>query len=245
MKPIKLKCKVLTFDARLDRIPDLDERNRNFPVRDAVPRKPRSWSWRCQKHLNQKKEGSCVGHGISHELIAKPVECLSVDHEYARQLYFDAQRTDGMPGGSYPGAFPFYEGTSVKAGMNVARKRGLFDSFLWAFSLLDVLNGISWLGPAVFGIDFYEGMMRTDDKGFIHPTGSVMGGHCILGKSIKVVSGASKGFVTLHNSWGEEWGMGGDAYLNFDELEEILKNKGECSFAQGRHPLPKTTRRKR
>jgi hypothetical protein len=148
-----------------------------------------------------------------------------------------------MPGGAYPGAFPHYEGTSVKAGMSVARKRGLFDSFLWSFGIMDVLNGISWLGPAVFGIDWYEGMMTPDERGFIAPTGDVVGGHCVLGKRLKLISGVTNGFITLHQSWGMSHGIGGDVHITIESLEFILKNKGECSFAQGRHPLP-TTKRK-
>jgi hypothetical protein len=31
--------------------------------------------------------------------------------------------------------------------------------------------------------------------------------------------------------------------ISIESLEFILKNKGECAFAQGRHPIPTTKRR--
>lgn len=42
----------------------------------------------------------------------------------SRWHYWQAQRADEWEGGSYPGARPYYEGTSVRAGLDVLRRYG-------------------------------------------------------------------------------------------------------------------------
>jgi hypothetical protein len=47
------------------------------------------------------------------------------ESEVGRWLYWEAQRTDEWEGGSYPYATPEYEGTSVRAGLEVIRQHGI------------------------------------------------------------------------------------------------------------------------
>lgn len=219
-------------DRRLGRIPRFDPRSRNFSIRDAVTeRSPRSYTWRCRPHLDQGQEGSCVGHGVTHELLARPAEVPGLDHAFARKLYFDAQRIDDWPGGAYPGASPFYEGTSVLSGVKVAQKLGYFDSYRWALSFDDFLLGLSHAGPAVIGVNWWTDMMEPDEDGFLWDSGQIEGGHCLLVKAINL--GAK--YVTVHNSWGTGWGNGGDAKINFDTMRTLLSNEGEACFFVGRH----------
>ena len=189
-------------------------------------------------HHNQGSEGACVGFGIAHELRARPSEVEGVTSFMARDIYLEAQKIDPWPGGSYPGAGPQYEGTSVLAGIKVAQKMGYFDSYRWAFGLHDLMLGVGYNGPAVLGVPWYEGMFDIDNKGFIHATGRIMGGHCILCKSVNI----KKNYFILHNSWGLGWGNGGDCYISFQDMSTILANDGEAAFMLHRHkvaqPLP-------
>ena len=219
-------------DRRLGRLPQFDERSRLFKISAVVPKTPRSYTWRCQRVLDQGDEGSCVGHGVAHELIARPVEALTVDHKYAREtIYWGAQKIDEYPGGSYPGAKPFSEGSSVLAGCKVAKSLGWMDSYLWSFGIDDLILGVGYNGPAVLGIDWYDDMMDTDAKGFIHATGEVAGGHCILCNSVNI----SGKYFKLHNSWGPSWGTGGECKISFSDMTKLLKAEGEAAFFVGRH----------
>jgi len=239
---IQLRNNHTTTDPRLDRLVLFDDRSRAFPIRPRVEGKPlRSYTWRCLAHLDQGNEGACVGFGITHELIARPAEAPDLDAAYAReQIYWNAQRTDPWPGGAYPGAWPHYEGTSVLAGIKVARNFGWFDSYHWAFGLDDVLLGLAYDGPCVFGLNWYDGMLDSDSQGFITPTGRLRGGHCILGRALDIADEK----VLLHNSWGYLWGENGCAWITFADLEVLLHEDGEAAFFENRHvtPQPKEPR---
>jgi hypothetical protein len=99
-------------------------------------------------------------------------------------------------------------------------------NYRWGFSLEDLILGVGYNGPAVMGLDWMTGMMNTNSKGFISATGQVEGGHCILCRAVNI-----KGkFFTLRNSWGDDWGKGGDCYIPFDDMEYLLNHQGESCF---------------
>jgi hypothetical protein len=224
-----------TGDIRLDRIKFFDERSRAYPIARMVAlKKPRSYTWRCNSYLDQGSEGACVGFGIAHELAARPAEVTGLTNAFAREkIYWEAQKIDEWPGGSYPGAKPRYEGTSVLSGVKVACDKGFFDSYYWGFSLDDLILGVGYRGPAVLGLPWLEDMFDTDNQGFLHATGNVAGGHCILCRGVNV----TKKYLLLRNSWGKDWGMNGDCKLTFDDMKKLLADGGETVFFLNRHEV--------
>jgi hypothetical protein len=230
-----LKDGSTTSDLRLDRIMFFDERSRNYPVRTMVAiKKPRSYTWRCNAWLDQGQEGACVGFGITHELVARPAEVGGLTDAFARrEIYWEAQKIDEWPGGAYPGAQPRYEGTSVLSGVKIAHKKGFFDSYYWGFSLNDLVLGVGYRGPAVLGLPWLADMFDTDAKGYIHATGEVMGGHCILCRGVNI---REKCFL-LRNSWGKDWGLKGDCKVSFDDMQKLLSDGGESVFFENRHSV--------
>ena len=214
-------------ERKFDRLRSFNELSRNYSIGkltrnlEAVTTK-----WDCDKILDQGSDGSCVGHGIAHELIAKPVPCLQVDHKYAVYIYDEAKKVDEWPGEDY-------EGTSVIAGLKVAKKLGWYDSYQWAFNLDDMLVGVSNAGPAVMGTNWYTGMMTPDSNGFIKPTGYNEGGHCWLLAGVDV----EHKFAWCVNSWGKSWGLNGWFKLTWDDLWYLMEHQGECAFVLGRHDI--------
>ena len=213
-------------DTRLTRIVQFDEKSRSFPVRATIDPglAPRSYTWSCGAHLDQGAEGACVGFSLTHELVARPKVVTGVDGEFARRVYWEAQKTDPWEGGSYPGAAPFYEGTSVLAGIKTLYSMGYIKEYRWCFGLDDLVMSVGYKGPAILGIPWYEGMFNPWPCGHIHVSGPVMGGHAILCKGVNV---KNKTF-TLHNSWGHAWGNQGDALITWDEMERLLHESGEA-----------------
>jgi len=212
---------------KLDRLVQFDERSRNFPVRATIDptRKPRSYTWRCDTYLDQGAEGACVGFSMTHELAGRPVCVPDLDVAFAREkVYWEAQKIDEWAGGSYPGANPYYEGTSVLAGIKVLKKLGYIDEYRWAFGLDDLVLAVGYKGPAVLGVNWYEGMFDVLPCGHVHVTGQVAGGHAILCKGVSV----TKRTFTLHNSWGSSWGNGGDALISWEEMDRLLHEAGEA-----------------
>lgn len=215
-----LKDGSVTQDRKLDRVVEFDEASKQWPIRTLLDTEyPRSYTWRCLQCLDQGHEGACVGFGWTHEALAYPKSIPNLTNEHARAFYKRAQQLD-----NWPGEEPQYSGTSVLAGAKTALELGYIKEYRWAFGLNDLLVAVSRHGPAVLGVNWYEGMYDTDSKGMLHVTGEQVGGHCILavGVSIKYKT------VTLHNSWGPEWGVNGKAKLSWDDMARLLAEDGEA-----------------
>jgi hypothetical protein len=240
-------------DVRLDRIYELDWRSLNYAVGSQLLEvkyyRPRSYTWDIDAWLDQGTEGACVGFAFGHELCARPVEVKGVTDTYARSIYHDAQRIDPWQGGAYPGASPFYEGTSVLAGAQICQQRGFYESYYWAVTLEELVRGLSYFGPCVLGLDWYEGMFNTDTEGFLHPVGRIAGGHAILAHAVKIhyktmISkfwwwrrswadvDLERSYVVLHNSWSQSWGDNGKAKLSLADLNYLLQSQGDACFAK-------------
>jgi len=217
-----------TLDPRLDRLPQPDERNRNYPaVTGAMTAYPlRGYTWSVGLWLNQGSEGACVGHAIAHEMAARPaVVDYSVCDRARWEVYHEAQRRDPWEGGAYPGAAPFYEGTSVLAGMQAATAAGFYSEYRWAFSEEDVARTVGYRGPVILGVDWFDGMFDVDSEGFLNLTGSVVGGHAILCYSVSI----SGDYYRVHNSWSQSWGDNGRAKIRRADMARLLAN-GEAAI---------------
>jgi len=223
----------------VDRLQEFDERSRLYAAVSPIDTRPfRSRGWICTQYNDQGYEGACVGFGWSHELSARP-RIVTKDADFARDIYHRARMLDQWPGEDY-------EGTSVLAGIKAVQEhmnsQGVpyIKSYRWAFGIQDVLRVISYGGPVVLGIDWYNGMYNPDANNFITPTDGVAGGHCILAKHQKIVKlnpdlpadwnnlDQDKSHVRLHNSWGTSYGLGGDAFITVRNLAKLLDDGGEA-----------------
>lgn len=203
-------------DARLGRLIQFDERSRNYPISAILHDRKRSYTWRCDTHLDQGTEGSCVGHAFAHDIAARP-SVSPVTSSLALQIYRRAQQIDEWPGEGY-------SGTSILAGAKATKEAGYLDEYRWAFGLDDLISAVGYHGPAVLGVNWYQGMIAPGADGFIHPTGQFMGGHAILCHSVSIKHER----FTLHNSWGPTWGRGGRCYVSFTDMNRLLSERGEA-----------------
>jgi hypothetical protein len=209
---------VVVRNRKFDRCIAFDERSRNYPIRKVVSKKPRSYTWSVGVWLDQGSEGACVGFSWAQELAARPVVCRDLTDSFARnRIYLEAQKIDEWPGEDY-------EGTSVLAGAKIVANLGAMAEYRWAFGLEDLRLAVGHAGPAVLGINWYDGMFDTGPDGFIRPTGALAGGHaiCCFGVNQK------ERYFKLHNSWGRSWGRDGVALVTFDDMERLLEEQGEA-----------------
>lgn len=246
----ELKNGTFTTDKRLDRVYELDWRSLDYLVgsqliQEEVPiHKPRSYTWRVDKHLDQGQEGACVGFAFSHELAARPQVVKGLTNDVARLHYLEAQKIDPWPGGAYEGAYPHYEGTSVLAGAQIGMQRGFYQAFYWAINIQELAIGLAYDGPAILGLNWHRGMFYPDSNGFIHPVGNIEGGHAILAYKIKIVYKPNtwwrartwqdvdfdQSYAVLWNSWGPDWGKNGTAKISLTDLGYLLDNQGDACF---------------
>lgn len=215
-----------TLDPRLDRVPLYDPRSMDYRIRDVVaagaPLVTRSW--RVPLNLDQGREGACVGFGFNHDLCADPVFVRGCSNTRARNDYYDIQREDPWAGGAYPGASPFYEGTSVLTGAMHFKNAGFYTGVYWAKTEEEIAAAVSHVGPVVIGVHWWKGMMNPDANGYLRLSGGVIGGHCTLLHGIDVEGG----FYWVWNSWGKDWGLGGRAKLKRADIGALLRTEGEA-----------------
>lgn len=203
---------------KLDRLPSVNVPVQAHHIRTLnLPTTPRSYTWSVATHLDQGPDGACVGFGFTHNEMARPKPHPDLTYTDAMALYHRAQQLDQYPGEQY-------EGTSVNAGGLASRERGWLAQFRWATSVDDIVAMVGHRGPVIMGTNWYSGMMDADVNGFIHPTGSVEGGHCYLLKGVNV----KKRTFTIHQSWGTSWGIRGDCYISWDDLGILLSQQGEA-----------------
>lgn len=177
--------------------------------------------------LDQGNTGTCVEHGWRHWGMAAPIVStrkLALIPRYG--LYREMIGVDEWTDNDNDTALQM--GTSVRAGAKVFQQRGFLTTYGWAFRADPAIDWLCEHGPLVIGINFYGGMFTPDKEGFIRPTGSIEGGHCmcLLGWSEK------RGAVYGTNSWGVDWGpLKGRFWMAGEDFERLLREDGECCSA--------------
>lgn len=205
---------------------------------EGMPKlKPVSRGWQTVKALDQGNEGCCVSMGIAHELLTPSVVIdPKIDVQWCKErIYWPAQDIDPWAGSAREGADPFYEGTTLEAGLIVTKRLGCIKGYRWADTIEDVLVGWSHYRPPVFALHWKEGMMEPDNMGTIHYRGQSAGGHCLCGSSIEVPRWRfSKTWCWLQQSWGPSHGIGGLVRISASDLEMALNDYGQAAFLDGR-----------
>jgi len=178
--------------------------------------------------LDQGSEGSCVGHGSAHALMSDPIAHSWLDHPLAYRIYEGARRRDEWAGEDY-------EGTSVLGGCQYLKDARMIEKYLWCLSAVQVAFMIGVKRRAVImGCDWYNGMWDTDANGFIHPTGGIVGGHCVDVDECRVAwldrsqphDNANFDWLNTYvggpNSWGPDWGVGGRWKMSLIDFAKLV-----------------------
>lgn len=220
----------------LDRVPSRPDpiRQQKFSVAAVVgDLTARSYTWGCDLWLDQGQEGACVPHAWTHEAAAKPVVVRSYPRPnftatepqaFAFELYEWCRRNDEWAGENY-------DGTSVAAGAKGMVLAGGLLEYRWTHDADELAVAVSRKGPAVIGVDWYTGQMKTDVDGVIHVRGTVEGGHSILVRGYNVTTRRFR----LRNSWSKSWGVKGDCLMEHDDMAILMGEGGEGCLPLRRH----------
>ena len=230
-----------TSDPRLDRLVQFDPRSLSFGVTEVILESPLKWDGlepiskvRIKapgNHLDQGREGACVGMGLTNAMRYEPNigNLQTYNERFAiEQIYWEAQKNDPFPGGEYPGASPRMGGTSLLEGVKQLKKLGLIKSYRWAFSLEEMILGLGYFGVAIVGIPWYSRMSEPESDGRIRIGGQIEGGHCLDA----VRYNKNTGIFGLAQSWGMEHGVDGEVWIMADEMDRLLHENGECVFLE-------------
>lgn len=247
---IELRDGSTADNPRLDRLPQYDERSRNFQVRQLLGERRQKSKARYPAHptLDQGPDGACVGFSIATIVNATPYRRKpELGHADAKErIYWEAQKRDPWEGGSYPGASPRYDGTSVLAGLQVARELGLIDAYYWCGAgsgtpADDVWDALDRYG-LVFGVPWYHSMFhpRPDGRLEVEPSSGLAGYHATASASKRYAKLPGLPGKTEHlvwqntwGSWGTKWyGVPGHCFVTMEDVEYKLLPRsvyGECA----------------
>ena len=223
-------------DPRLGRLHSPDRRDQRYPLRAMLPRESstrtfRYW-WGDGWWGDQGATPRCVAYAWLHKVADGPRTTRRTAHVDSipavdpHELYCAAQRIDPWPGDCDEA--PHYDGTSVRAGAQVLVASGVIAAYRWAWDVDTIVEALLEVGPVVMGTDWPVGMMRTDDRGFVHATGPSGGGHAYVLNGVNV----NRGVVRVKNSWGRGWGRNGSAWLTLDDLATLLADRGEACMPE-------------
>lgn len=212
---------------RLGRHVEHDERSKAFPARvaDVVT----TLHKRHSKILDQGELGSCTGNamtgllGTDPHYSAKHTAENPVDNEaLAVKLYEHATLLDNVDG-AYP---PDDTGSTGLAVAKAAQQQGLISGYAHAFGLQHALGALA-VAPVIVGVNWYDSFDGPDNHGnvTISADAQVRGGH-----EFELIGlDAEEQFVHAVNSWGASWGLHGNFYFSFADLDRLLAEDGDCT----------------
>lgn len=143
------------------------------------------------------------------------------DNDEGRDLYHQATVND-----DFNWEWPVNDDGSSGIGIAKALKLcGAINRYEWTFSFAGLLAALQ-VQPVIVGTVWTDSMFEPDSRGRIQVTriDSATGGHEYLLRGIDW----SHQLVRIRNNWTPGWGINGDAYISFIDMEQLLKAQGDC-----------------
>ena len=211
-------------DNRLGRHVLHDSRSRRFDLAEAtgsrLPTQPIRWQ-RQGPIFDQGDLGCCTACAALGLMMTEPFSDGTVyDIDAVHAFYHGETLIDGIEG-TYP---PDDTGSNGLAAMKVLRKQGKIKAYAHAFSPYTAVAALT-RGPIAVGTVWLNSMFEPVNGRIYIDTGSrVAGGHEY------VVDGWDPQTQRVHmtNSWGEGWGEGGGATIEWVDFVWLLKQQGDA-----------------
>lgn len=202
----------------------IDERDKNYPIESIIPKKIVATEkyWDDEEWWgNQGATPQCVGYAWAHWIEDGPVKHSGIPPIIdPTTIYHEAQKIDEWEGEDY-------SGTSVRAGAKWLKSQDKISSYLWTSDVNTLVDAVLTKGPVVVGTSWYSNMFYPDSNGLIRIGGRLAGGHAY------VINGVDKKkrLFRIKNSWGRDWGKGGNAFIGFADMFRLMRSYGEVCLA--------------
>jgi hypothetical protein len=135
-------------------------------------------------------------------------------------IYYDAKVIDGEPKAE--------DGSSVRSGAKAMQNRKRLSAYAFASSIDQVVEWLTNHGPVVFGTNWTNDMFTKDADGFVHPTGSVAGGHCYTAIGYHPAKVLGNGKTVEAIEYDNSWGTWGRFFMTVEDAAKLLASQGEA-----------------
>jgi len=182
---------------------EIDSKKWEFPI-DHAP-------------LDQKDTQHCLGFSMANFGINYPVhkDYTTAD---AHDFYYLCKQLEGDPTGE--------NGAFLRSGAEVLKNLKKIDAYAFAPDLASIRWWLLNKGCMMVGSMWMSGMMNPDGNNIVHATGSNMGGHAYL-----LSEWTKDNYIGIQNSWGNDWGIRGKAYISASDFEKLFTYYGEAVTA--------------
>ncbi|MFB7244661.1 hypothetical protein ACFCYX_19635 [Streptomyces populi] len=162
---------------------------------------------------------------------------LPIDEDLAVRVYSLATQLDEFDG-AYP---PTDTGSSGLGAAKALKKLGLASSYTHAFSLTALKSALQ-TGPVMVGTVWLNSMFAPTTVGTltVDRNSDAAGGH----EYVISAYDAGSGQFRIDNSWGENWGVRGSAWIEAADLQWLLSQQGDVTvpaWAEAPSPPPAPT----
>ncbi len=150
----------------------------------------------------------------------RPNSDIDRNQNIALEVYRRATLID-----EFPGYYPEQDtGSSGLAVAKVAKSLNLISSYNHAFGFKAAMTALM-KAPIIVGANWYEGFDYPNKNGLVKISGRPRGGHefCLFGLDAK------KQIVYARNSWGKNWGAGGNFSFSFSDMDRLLIENGDAT----------------
>ena len=205
---------------------------------------------------DQGQAGTCVGFAVASGMkeYQELLDYQKLVELSPRFVYSEAKKIDGMPE---------EEGTTIRASMQVLKKQGICQEQFWPYqphqqdkpkqgaqanakkfrvityarilNLNELRLSLFSKGPAVLGIEVFEGMMKTKTGIVPLPKKNdvALGGHAIAACGYD----DKKKSIKFKNSWSTKWGNKGFGYLSYEYIERYMMDAWSSVDIEDPNPL--------
>lgn len=196
-----------------------DERDKNFAFSTKTVTRPdiklKDW-WADGWWGNQGNTPHCCAYSWVHVLEDGPVVQDLIEGRQKPMIspakfYERCKQIDGLKPGT--------QGTTIRAGGQVAKELGLISEYRWVETVDELTDALLIFGPVIIGALWFEDMNRPNSEGIMRASGKNFGRHAFVLNGIDL----ERGLVRVKNSYGKKWGRNGYANIPLEELEKLYK----------------------
>ena len=204
----------------MGRVPSPFDR-RDFNLGAFIPKaglqltliRSKNWDFPAPEALNQDETPHCVGFSMADFGINLPVY-TKYTNEDGHKFYRLCKIEDKDPLGE--------NGSNLRSAAKVLQNLKRIKGYAFASTLAQVKYWLLHKGPLIAGTFWTENMNYPNIDNILDIGGEIIGGHAYL-----LSEWTKDGFIGIQNSWGDNWGIKGKAYISAIEFEKIFRQGGE------------------